>query len=96
VQHAAAARHREVELEVGGAVPAERPHAPVGGDAERVERGGRPPDPLGPGGVVAAVRRAVRTHADDGLVGEQLLGAMEHVRQGERVVLHLSEHVVAS
>ena len=92
VQHAPAARHREVELEVGRAVPAEGADAALGGDTEGVDRGGGAADPDGPGRVVAAVHRAAGTHADDRLVAEDLLRAMEDVGQGEGVVLHLTEH----
>ena len=92
VQHAPAARHREVELEVGRAVPAEGADAALGGDTEGVDRGGGAADPDGPGRVVAAVHRAARTHAGDRLVAEDLLRAVEDVGQGEGVVLHLTEH----
>ena len=63
----------------------------VGGDAEVVEHAAEPAGALGPLAVGHALDARGR-RGDDLLVGEQLLGPVEEVRERERVVLHQALH----
>ena len=65
--------------------------APVARDAEVVEHSAQATRALGPGPVGGALDPR-RRRGDDLLVGEQLLGTAEQVRDGERVVLHQALH----
>ncbi len=91
VEHAPRAGRREVELEVTCRVPREGRDPPVVGDAEVVEHSAQPTRALGPGPVRGALDPR-RRRGDDLLVGEQLLGPAEQVRDRERVVLHQALH----
>ena len=81
----------QVELEVPGAVPAERGHPAVGRHAESVDGGGAatPHRPL-------RDRRAglaASAHASDQrLMPEQLLGSVQNVGENQRSVLHEPAH----
>jgi membrane protein DedA with SNARE-associated domain len=91
VQHPAAARGGEVQLEVVGRVPGERGHAAVGADAQVVEGTAEATGALGPLAVAAALDAGGR-RGDDALLREQGLGPVEEVRQRERTVLHEALH----
>ena len=85
------ARRGEVQLEVAGGVPGEGADPPVGGDAEVVEHAAEAAGALGPLAVGRALDAGGRG-GDDLLLGEELLGPVEEVRQRERSVLHQALH----
>ena len=92
VQHPAGAGHGEVQLEVHRGVPAEGADPGVVGDPELLQRGRGAAYPLRPVRVGTGGDGPADTVAGDRFVTEHLLGPVEHVGQGERPVLHLSEH----
>jgi hypothetical protein len=92
VQHPSGARHGQVELEVAGAVPAERGNPAVGRHAEGVDGGSKSADPHSPLRDRRA-RLAASAHAgDQRLVPEQLLGSVQDVGEDQRSVLHQPAH----
>ncbi len=76
VQHAPAARCREVHFQVPGGVPAERGDPAVRGYPERVQRAGQPAGAVGPI-AVAEPLHADRGRGNDRLVGEHPLRPFE-------------------
>jgi hypothetical protein len=92
VQNAPGAGRGEVQLEVASGVPPERRHPPVLGDAQVVEHPTQPPRALGPL-AVGLVLEPSGSGGRDSLLGIQMLGPPEEVRQCERVVLHQTLHV---
>ncbi len=93
VQHPTRARCGEVELQVAGGVPTEGGDAPVCGDAQLVEHPAEAPGPVGPLAVGLALDATGRRR-DHVLLGEQGLGSIEEVVEGERSVLHEPLHGV--
>ena len=93
VQHPGRARGGEVQLEVAGRVPGEGGHPTVGRDAEGVEHAAQLAGPASPLAVALALEPGGRGRHHL-LAGEQLLGPVEQVGDGQGAILHEPEHVI--